>query len=107
MARELPTVEIHSLKDPTQRWRINADDFDESIHRLWTPARSESVPEVKPNARVARTPSVPDFVLDESGETVAVNIIDPRRGMSRKQIPTAEYNPDVHNLWSTHSRFQR
>lgn len=107
MARELPTVEIHSLKDPTQRWRINADDFDESIHRLWAPTGPESAPEAEPNIRVARTPSVPDFILDESGEAVAVNIIDPSQGRSRKQISAAEYNPNTHNLWSTHSRFQR
>lgn len=132
---EVPTLEIHSPKDALQKWIINEDDFDPAKHRLWghvqddepigidsegneftqsqlataTIHRVEEMVTVPiPGPEVHRNvPSVPDYVQDDSGETVAVNIIDPDRRTSRKEIPMSDYDPDTHELWSTHPRFNR
>ncbi len=53
-------------------------------------------------------PSVEDFVINHAtGEVVAVNVIDPERRTSRLEIPIEEYDADIHELWSTHPRFNR
>jgi hypothetical protein len=46
---ELPTVEIVSLKNPNEMWRINADDFDPSKHTLWEQrqAKAGAAPEAE------------------------------------------------------------
>ena len=42
---ELATVTIVSPKDGKSRWTINADDYDDSIHILWSDAhRTNSQP---------------------------------------------------------------
>lgn len=108
---ELPTVEIHSPKDYSQKWIINAHDFDASSHVRWgdpVPANAPD-PELLPlEERVHHParPSAPDFIMDEQGNIVSVNIINPDQRQARKEIPFSEYNPDDHELWSSHNRFQ-
>lgn len=107
---EIPTVEIHSPKDASQKWVINASDYDPEKHQLWgEPEPSEPLTdahfEVAEKAEVHRVPSVPDFVEDEGGNLVSVNIIDPERRNARKEVPFEDYDPDKHELWSTHPRF--
>ena len=119
---ELPTIKIHSLKDPRQSWVINLEDFDGSIHTEWDASSVEKLPTDDPSPVVdsgsasspdtehqetrTASPSVPDFVYDEAGEITVVNIINPDRQTSRLQISAADYNPDIHQLWSMHPRFQ-
>lgn len=119
----LPTVEIHSWKDPGQKWIINADDFDSSEHVRWggpvpanppdpellSPAERAGAPTSFPPAERAHTPmrpSAPDYVHDDDGNIIAVNIINPNQRNARLEIPFSTYDPDVHELWSSHSRFQ-
>jgi|SRR5688500_15447829 len=107
---ETQTLAIRSWKDPSQRWIINADDFDESRHTRWgEPMTPESKPEPAPHQERVHTPlrpSAPDFILDEQGNIASVNIINPDQRSARKEIPFGDYDPDVHELWSSHSRFQ-
>lgn len=142
----LPTIEIHSPKDKSQRWVINECDYDPSRHQLWGEpelALSDEDPDVQLFVMTAdsdpddtgppigidsdgneftqsdldraiiqpvkkqNSPSRPDFVEDDEGNQVAVNIINPEYRNSRKEIPLSEYDPDVHELWSTHPRFNR
>ena len=120
---EVPTVEIYSPKDPTQKWIINADDYDASKHMLWgerTQSQQETVaipddeavlapaPELDTHSHPVQSgmrPSVPDYVQDDDGNVVAVNIIDPDRRTSRKEIPIGDFNLYIHKLWSEHPRF--
>ena len=104
---EIPTVEIHSPKDASQKWIINASDYDSEKHALWGQAGGQDVIETplpEPGHQGMR-PSVPDYVHDDDGNIVAVNIIDPERRTARKEIPYGDYNPDEHELWSEHPRF--
>lgn len=109
---ELPTVEIHSPKDPTQKWVINQDDYDPEKHLLWghgnlsTSLRALTPPEEEREVR-SHVPSAPDFVYDSDGNVESVNIIDPDRRVARKLIPYDDYDPARHELWSTHPRFNR
>lgn len=100
---EIPTVEIHSWKDNTQKWVINASDYDPAKHTMWGDAASLKTVN-RPSAGLR--PSVPDFIHDEDGNIVTVNIIDPDRRTARKEIPYGEFDPDHHQLWSEHPRFQ-
>lgn len=112
---ELATVEIHSPKDQSQKWIINQDDFDASKHVLWGMMvqgkdDEETAPIVAPEPakepeHSAMRPSVPDYVHDDDGNIVAVNIINPNQRNARLEIPYSEYDPDHHDLWSSHSRF--
>jgi|SRR5688572_2453305 len=110
---ELPTMEVHSWKDPAQKWIINAADYDPAIHVRWgdlmpgpyTGPKAESVPPEE-RVHIPHRPSAPDFIMDEQGNTVSVNIINPEHRQARKEIPYGEYDPVVHELWSTHNRFQ-
>ena len=110
---EIPTVAIYSPKDASQMWIINADDYDAEKHQLW--GESEAVAEAEPVGQADepeavehhRAPSVPDFIEDEGGNIVAVNIIDPERRNARKELPFESYDPDHHELWSSHPRFNR
>jgi hypothetical protein len=52
---ELPTVEIVSLKNPAEKWIINADDFDPTKHTLW-----EQRQDTKPAAEAESTPPPAD-----------------------------------------------
>lgn len=108
---ELPTIDVHSPRDPSHRWIINVDDFDPAKYTRWGASHQDRVPEPRhepPPERlhVPMKPSVDDFVCDEDGNFVAVNIINPEQRNARKEIPYGEYDPDVHQLWSTHNRFQ-
>lgn len=111
---EVPTVEIHSPKDASKKWRINASDYDPTVHQLWDDTGTERAEEVdvvatepKPESafHAGLTPSVSDFIEDQGGNIVSVNIIDPDRRTSRRTIAIDEYDPDQHDLWSTHPRF--
>lgn len=101
---EIPTVEIHSWKDNTQKWVINASDYDPAKHTMWGMVEPVAKPVVE-HVPLMR-PSVPDFIHDEDGNIVTVNIIDPDRRTARKEIPYGEFDPDRHQLWSEHPRFQ-
>lgn len=104
---EIPTVEIHSPKDVSQKWIINASDYNPGQHALWGGLVEQdaiNVPASEPEHQGMR-PSVPDYVHDDDGNIVAVNIIDPERRTARKEIPYGDYNPDEHELWSEHPRF--
>lgn len=119
----LLTVEIHSPKDPREKWIINLDDYDASKHTLWDEltqsqqgtvsnpvdeAVSTPAPVVDTKSSLVHSgmrPSVQDYVHDDDGNIVAVNIIDPERRTSRKEIPYGDYDPDIHELWSEHPRF--
>lgn len=109
---EVPTVEIHSLKNASEKWIINESDYDPAVHALWGQSVAVNAilevaaePEPEPE-HVPMKPSVPDYVLDDDGNIVAVNIIDPDRRTTRKEIPIGEFDPDQHQLWSEHPRFQ-
>lgn len=106
---EIPTVEIHSPKDPSQKWIINQEDFDAAIHTLWDEpvVSQEPEPVVTPEPpTMGMRPSVPDFVHNDDGDIVAVNIINPEHRNARLQIAYEDYDPAAHDLWSTHSRFR-
>lgn len=109
---ELETVEIKSWKNPNQCWVINQVDYDPAQHQLWgdVQAMIEDIPqpvvEAEPEHEAA-IPSVPDFEYSATGDILTVNVINPERGTARLRIAAEDYNPDVHQLWSTHSRFQR
>lgn len=108
---ELETVEIHSLKNPSEMWILNREDFDAEIHTLWADpvavegAEPITVEEPQPTVTGMR-PSVPDFVHNDDGDIVAVNIINPEHRNARLQIPYQDYDPASHDLWSSHSRFR-
>lgn len=103
--------------DPDPSMSINSDGneltqlgLDHALVNAVDTAESETESSVVLAAIVERqpsTPSHPDFVSDSDGNIVGVNIIDPDRRTSRKEIPVAEYDPDSHELWSTHPRFNR
>jgi len=133
---EIPTVAIHSPKDDSQMWIINRDDYDPEKHQLWGEAEpaigidsdgneftqsdlDKSVirqvgegqyvmetPEPE-HAEHRMVPSVPDFIEDEQGNILSVNIIDPDRRNARKELPFESYDPDHHELWSSHPRFNK
>jgi hypothetical protein len=105
----LPTISIHSWKDATQEWIINSSDFDPDKHTKWGEGKAVSAI-IETAARHRQhtphmSPSVPDFVTDDNLTIIAVNIIDPEKGTSRKEIPIDEYDADKHSLWSSHTRF--
>ena len=133
---ETPTIAIHSPKNHADKWFINRSDFDPSVHQVWdddgdtkdvepeivmqedAPVVDDDpgveyidpvVPDmpVESHDRPPTTPSVPDFITDYAGDIVGVNIIDPERRTSRRQVSMEEYDPDKHELWSTHPRFNR
>lgn len=93
----LPTIEIHSLKDPSKTWVINACDFDPALHTKW----GNHVERARPTA----DHSTQDFV-EKDGSIVGVNIIDPDNRRARKTIPIDDYDIDKHELWSSHPRFR-
>ena len=109
----IPTVEIHSWKDPDQKWVINAEDFDAEKHVRWggpyphqdIHPEAEDVSAAPVDSHTPMRPSVPDYVHDDDGNIVTVNIIDPDRRTSRKEISYGDYDPDHHDLWSSHPRF--
>lgn len=85
-------------------------DLDHAVINVVDETESDLELMVVPAMVVERQPSVPshpDFVSDSEGNVVSVNIIDPDRRTSRKEIPVAEYDPDRDELWSTHPRFNR
>lgn len=107
----VPTVEIHNPKDNTQKWIINQGDYDPEKHVLWGMVQNPSVPESEPvrvqeRQHTPMQPSVPDFMMDDDGNITHVNIINPNQRNARLEIPYSEYDPDSHELWSSHSRFQ-
>ena len=120
---ELATIEIRSLKNPEEKWIINLQDYDPEVHTRWDEpipsarsARPEPVPSEHAPDSDAETatgaeegevvPSVDDFIQDEDGNEF-VNIINPDNRRARLQIPADEFDPDEHELWSSHPRFQR
>jgi hypothetical protein len=58
---ELPTVEIVSLKNPNEMWRINADDFDPTKHTRWD-QRQEQQPAPETPADAGAAPETPASV---------------------------------------------
>jgi len=115
---EVPTVEIQSPHDPGVKWIINESDFDPKTHVLWgeSGAKVEAVPQDIPipvdapdvpqgASHGGMRPSVPDYIYGESGDIVAVNIINPQQRTSRLEIAYGDYDPDCHQLWSQHPRF--
>lgn len=101
----VPTVEIQNPKDSSQKWIINADDYSPEKHVLWGMVEAEEMPVANP-VHTPMRPSVPDFVSDDDGNITSVNVINPNQRNARLEIPFAEYDPDSHELWSTHPRFQ-
>ncbi len=107
---QLPTIEIHSPKDASQKWIINEQDYDPAKHVKW--GDDEVVNEVlevsEPgHERAPMVPSVPDFVTDEEGAVILVNVIDPDRRTSRRGVSLADYEAGGYELWSSHPRFNR
>lgn len=131
MSEVIDTIEIHSPKNPSQKWIINTTDYKPDEHVIWgkePPVVHREVVIVEPvvvaqepipvteelvahmaiePAPSHMMPSVPDFVTDDAGNIVGVNIIDPDKRTSRRQVLMEEYDPDKHELWSTHPRFNR
>lgn len=118
----LPTVEIHSPKDASQKWVINQDDYDASKHTLWGELAQPQQEAVVHSREVVLAPapvmdteslpvysgmrpSVPDYVHDDNGDIVAVTIINPNQRNARLEIPYSDFDPDIHELWSSHPRF--
>ena len=120
---ELETIEIRSGKNPEEKWIINLQDYDPGVHTRWDeplPSASSAQPEPAPSEQSPHSdaetateaeegevaPSVDDFFQDDDGNEF-VNIINPENRRARLQIPVDEFNPDEHDLWSSHPRFQR
>lgn len=119
----VPTVDIQSPHDPNTKWIINESDYDASKHVLWgerTQPQQETVaipgdeadstpaPVLDTHSHHIQSgmrPSVPDYIYNESGDIVAVNIINPQRRSERTQVSYEMYDPDAHQLWSMHPRF--
>lgn len=105
----VPTVEIHNPKDSSQKWIINAGDYSPEKHVLWGMVKAQDAPVAEPVQERQHTPmqpSVPDFVMDDDGNITHVNVINPHQRNARLEIPYGDYDPDSHELWSSHSRFQ-
>lgn len=73
MPRELPTIEIVSPKDPTQRWTINASDFDPAKHTRWSDRQAEAAaPTI-----AAPEPETPEGQPASATETPGAAVDDP------------------------------
>jgi hypothetical protein len=104
---ELSTVEIRSTKDESQKWIINESDYNPDIHTLWvSDDDSVMVSEEPQDESVDDDHSDEDFIEDKDGNQF-VNIINPSNRRSRLQISLDEYDPEKHEVWSSHPRFNK
>lgn len=116
---ELPTVEIHSWKQPEVKWVINASEYDEKVHKLWgtmSESDMEEATEAIEDAAEAEElresdiadaasedagePQPDDIVHDRQGNAVALYVVNPDDRRARMRIAVNDYDPDVHTLWS-------
>lgn len=92
---ELPSARTMEERRETQ------ERAEEAESEMVQPAEVEPEP-----ADAEEDHSAEDFVQDDDGNDV-VNVINPDNRRSRMQIPVSEYDPDKHELWSTHPRFHQ
>ena len=97
---ELETVEIHSLTDPSQMWRINLKDFDPSKHMRWS--NNAEAKEVLAEAEIEaeKQEEIETDFIYEDGAVESLFVVDPNDKRRRIEISIQDYNPDLHTLWS-------
>lgn len=105
---ELETVAIHSPKDESQMWLINASDYDPTKHRLWgeepvvAQAAEADAAEEPEDEMAVKLSSVPeeDRIANARGQVTGIYIVHPDDARRRAQVAVADYDPDSHTLWS-------